>query len=172
LAGLLNSLQSLNKQRAKSNGSQYTISVASFKGDSRKPILVVSPSPNPSGITVRLIPVVSVSLRSFFIANSHNTSSFIQIIPSIFRLVQLKLNKNNVRPDFWNALVEKSKGSKTVLDPSVLPATPQYNLAILEDMSILLHHRIILKTILPHDSAREALSLLKVRFVVVLCSFH
>eukprot|EP01034_Spumella_vulgaris_P025225 gene25225-31656_t len=54
-----------------------------------------------------------------------------------------------------------SSTSSLTLQMLIGAGTPHYNLAILEDMSILLHHRIILKTILPHDCIREALSLLK-----------
>ena len=44
-----------------SNDSKYDVSIAHFKGDSRKPIIhIASPS---NSITIRLIPVVSIYVR-------------------------------------------------------------------------------------------------------------
>jgi hypothetical protein len=45
---------------------------------------------------------------------------------------------------------------------STLPATPLYNLAILEDMALLTQHRILQRTLAPSAPLAKALVLLKV----------
>lgn len=58
LAGIAKSLTDLNKTHME-HDKHYTVSVGTFKGDSRKPILIVSPTFNSYGVSVRIIPVVS-----------------------------------------------------------------------------------------------------------------
>lgn len=66
LAGIAKSLADLNKARSSEADKHYTVTVGTFKGDSRKPILIVSPTFNSYGVSVRIIPVVSTNsfLRS------------------------------------------------------------------------------------------------------------
>jgi len=52
---------------------------------------------------------------------------------------------------------------------SSLPATPQYNLSILEDMAVSTQHRILLKTVGANAELRKALVLFKVRYVCAVC---
>lgn len=101
----------------------------------------------------------------------------------MFRAVQLKAGKNNVRPPSQRG----SEGTSTVVafhpsfhlhiscsllfSPSAelsedqaaaLPATPLYNLAILEDMAVLTQHKILQRTVAPSPALAKALVLLKV----------
>lgn len=117
-------------------------SIAFFKDDLNKPILQIQPAFSES-ILVRLIPVIS---------------------ESTFKSVQLKASKNNVRPKEWLEEVQKIKSgkSKEEMDPSSLPPTPFYNLSILEDMLMLLHHQILSKTIGAFPVIAELLVLFKV----------
>lgn len=48
------------------------------------------------------------------------------------------------------------------MDTSRLSPTPMYNAAILEDISLTMHHQILTKVIQPFDNVRGALILLKV----------
>eukprot|EP00598_Pedospumella_elongata_P008983 CAMPEP_0184988058 /NCGR_PEP_ID=MMETSP1098-20130426/22768_1 /TAXON_ID=89044 /ORGANISM="Spumella elongata, Strain CCAP 955/1" /LENGTH=374 /DNA_ID=CAMNT_0027512721 /DNA_START=17 /DNA_END=1138 /DNA_ORIENTATION=- len=130
LLGLYNTLTKHNKEE---DPLFSKISIAAFKGDLRKPILVLDApfalKGCPNGFSIRLIPCVS---------------------DITFKAVQLRANKNNVRP-------QGKKGE----DESSLPATPHYNLSILEDMAISTQHKILLKTVGENAELKKALLLFK-----------
>lgn len=56
----------------------------------------------------------------------------------------------------------KSKKTSDDLDVSSLTPTPLYNLAILEDVTIFLHHQILQKAILPYTNMCQCIQLIKV----------
>eukprot|EP01038_Epipyxis_sp_PR26KG_P014271 gene14271-19147_t len=146
-------LASNKKKKRKANLesfiSKYEVTIASFKGDARKTILIIKPSAIvnlSSAIEVRIIPVLT---------------------SGVFKISQLISTKNNVRPFSWMEKIKlnKAKGvqdKERGLDSSKLPGTPQYNAAIVEDIVILTHNQILLKTITPHQNLRNAVMLFKV----------
>jgi hypothetical protein len=91
-----------------------------------------------------------------------------QIHEAVFKLVQLRAAKNNVRPPHWM----KPRGTQREGDAvqqqgagaPVLPPTPLYNLAILDDMVLLLHHRLMVKALGSSAVLRQTVLLLKVRY--------
>ena len=129
----------------KSNQHQNpcSISVGLFKGDSRKPILLLRPTKSKSMVTIRIIPVLP---------------------NNVFKLKQLRLEKNNVRPESWLKAVQDGKKTKTVsaLDPSSLAGTPNYNQSILEDISVRTQFKILSQTLQACPVARDIVVLLKV----------
>jgi len=146
LLGLYQTLQKhAQKQSNSTEGSLLgNISFAAFKGDLRKAILVVQAPFSVSkagsgGISLRIIPVIPEV--------------------GVFRAVQLKSGKNNVRPPHWTA---KTNAEEEDRDVAALPATPLYNLAILEDMAVLKQHTILEKTVAPSPPLIKALVLLKI----------
>ena len=76
--------------------------------------------------------------------------------------MQLRAAKNNVRPPHWmkpRGADQQQQGAGA----AVLPPTPLYNLAILEDMVLLLHHRLLGKALGSSQVLRQTVLLLKVR---------
>lgn len=80
----------------------------------------------------------------------------------VFKLSQLRPQKNNVRPTRWLEMIKTSKQKESEWDLSALSPTPHYNMAILEDLSLLLQHRIIQKVIDVCPCARQAIVIAKV----------
>lgn len=99
----------------------------------------------------------------------------------MFRAVQLKAGKNNVRPPSQRgsegtplsvtcSLHTSPHPYRTLHDSTelsedqaaALPATPLYNLAVLEDMAVLTQHKILQRTVAPSPALAKALVLLKV----------
>lgn len=80
--------------------------------------------------------------------------------------MQLRAAKNNVRPPHWMKPRGTQRESDAVQQPqgAVLPPTPLYNLAILEDMVLLLHHRLMVKALGSSTVLRQTVLLLKVRW--------
>ena len=117
--------------------SRDGVEVAYFKGDSRKPILVLKPS-NPK--------LQHVAARVYLAAPAAS-----------FKLHQLRSAKNNVRPLAWLQSPEKKR-----LDPNSLQPTPNYNQAILEDFTFLFHHQIVSKLVAACPQARDAIIVLKI----------
>lgn len=120
------------------------ISVSNFKGDSRKPILVIKPKFKRSkNLTLRI---------------------FLMCPVSVFKLSQLRPSKNNVRPTKWMETLEKevSKGGEQKMDAKSLIPTPNYNLAILEDLAMGLEDQIISKFLDSCPIAKDTIILLKV----------
>jgi hypothetical protein len=74
--------------------------------------------------------------------------------------MQLRNNKNNVRPLNWKVEL-KTKNEKD-LDLSLLTPTPFYNMAILEDIVILLHREIIARIGNNFPNVNQAILLFKV----------
>ena len=116
-------------------GLEGDVSVCLLKGDPRKPILVIKPALK-GGVTVRIIPTLSAAT---------------------FKLVQLKLSKNNVRPIAW---VEKE--SKSNAEGDKLKPTPRYNMAIMEDVAAQTQANFLSQTLSVCPVARDAVILFKV----------
>lgn len=118
------------------------INYAYFKGDSRKPILSLIPSTKKK-----------VAIRIFV---SPSTQSF--------NVNQLRAGKNNIRPKEWMDRIQdnKNKNQHDSLDVSTLLPTPFYNLAILEDLSLNVHHQILTTIIKACPAVRDAIVLLKI----------
>ncbi len=114
------------------------VSLSLFKGDHRKPVLVVRP-PLKSGVVVRVLPILSAS---------------------VFKLVQLKMSKNNVRPLSWAEKSEKEKTSASAAEQ--LRPTPHYNQAVLEDIAAQTQAQFLTQTLLACPVAREVIVLLKI----------
>lgn len=128
------------------------LSFALFKGDARKPILVLQPTAFKSSFVIRIIPSLPGTC-------------------TVMKKGDLKLRKNNVRPQWWQEAVAKhkesqAKGRKTpapVLDATKLVATPDYNMCILEDMVINTHFQILEQVVVHHCAvAASIIVLLKV----------
>jgi U3 small nucleolar RNA-associated protein 22 len=118
-------------------GLEGDVSVSLFKGDPRKPMVVIKPALKGS-ITVRIIPTLPASA---------------------FKLVQLKSSKNNVRPLSW---AEKETKSVSHAEASTLRPTPRYNMAVLEDMAAQTQARFLVQTLSVCPVARDAVLLLKI----------
>jgi len=86
---------------------------------------------------------------------------FGQAPSSAFKLTQLNVTKNNVRPLSW--MIALQKDAKKELDPTSLQPTPYYNMAILEDLAIVPHFKILSKVLKACPQARDAIILFKVR---------
>lgn len=120
------------------------VSIALFKGDGRKPILVLRPSAFKSQVSIRLIPTAP---------------------PDVFKLSQLRAGKNNARPEAWLRalkLGQDTSAREKEMDASTLRPTPIYNLAILEDVAVFAQHRILTGALTTCPAAREAVVLFKV----------
>jgi U3 small nucleolar RNA-associated protein 22 len=105
---------------------------AAFKGDANKPLLLF-PCPAAPHICVRLIPAVA---------------------DGVFKHVQLRANKSNVR-------AAEGDSASTSASARFSP-TPLYNLAILEDMALLMQHGILQKSLTAAPALAQALVLFKV----------
>jgi U3 small nucleolar RNA-associated protein 22 len=118
------------------------INYAFFKGDNRKPIISLTPSTKKK-VVIRIF--VSPSTQSF-------------------NVNQLRVTKNNIRPKEWMDKIQdnKNKNQHDSLDVNTLLPTPFYNLAILEDLSINVHHQILTTIIKACPAARDAIILLKI----------
>jgi hypothetical protein len=120
----------------------------------------------------------------------HNCSIASQLSELVFQPAQLRSEKNNVRPRMWEEYVKshKEKGLKDSgggttlilsfwrslqidafftfvlleLDQSMLSPTPFYNMAIMEDASLLVQHNVMCQAIAPFNSIRDAVILMKV----------
>jgi len=134
-------LGALWKLLAKHKGA--SLSLALFKGDVRKPIIQLKPTSFKSKVTIRIIPVAP------------NT---------VFKLSQLRGDKNNVRPEEWMTALNESKKtkSKAVLDASTLQGTPFYNHSILEDVAISTQFKVLSQALSACPVARDGLILFKV----------
>ena len=122
---------------------ESSITPSLFKGDSRKPLLVLRPTNFKSKVTIRLIPVLPIN---------------------VFKLTQLRADKNNVRPESWLKAVRDNKKSKSAapLDPSLLTGTPYYNLTILEDIAVKTQFRFLQQGVAACPVAKDIIVLLKV----------
>lgn len=120
-----------------------SVSLALFKGDVRKPIIRLKPVSFKSNVTLRIIPVAP------------NT---------VFKLSQLRADKNNVRPEEWMTVLNESKKSKSkaVLDASTLQGTPFYNNSIMEDVAISTQFKVLSQALSTCPVARDGLILFKV----------
>lgn len=126
LAAIFKTIQLRNKR---TDDSFYgSLSICYLKGDHRKPIIELQPSFSDI-YRVRLIPVMA---------------------QDVFKVVQLRLAKNNVRPADWEKIIAKDDSSKGGLS---LTPTPCYNQAILEDMAILLQQKVLERVIGGHHQA-------------------
>ena len=119
-----------------------------FQGDERKPMIQVQPLLKGGG-------------------NSINVRVYFSICPSVFKVSQLRADKNNVRPRKWMEKIERykrenKKGGHLSLDPSTLKGTPYYNHAILEDMTFLPQYRFLSKTLERCPAARDCIILVLV----------
>jgi hypothetical protein len=74
--------------------------------------------------------------------------------------MQLRNNKNNVRPMNWKVELRTKNGKD--LDLSLLTPTPFYNMAILEDIVIPLHREIIARMGDNFPNVNDAILLFKV----------
>jgi hypothetical protein len=95
----------------------------------------------------------------------------------VFKIIQLRAEKNNVRPVDWmqriQALKLSGKGSDELeKQTKCLPGTPDYNNAILEDLVVPLHQQIIDRAILPFKNICDCLVLVKVSFLQILASIR
>eukprot|EP01039_Chlorochromonas_danica_P009781 gene9782-10816_t len=126
LAAIFKTIQLRNKR----TGDSFcgSLSICYLKGDHRKPIIELQPAFSDI-YRVRLIPVMA---------------------QDVFKVVQLRLAKNNVRPADWEEIFAKGDSSKGGLS---LTPTPCYNQAILEDMAILLQQKVLERVVGGHHQA-------------------
>ena len=121
-------------------------------GDPRKPHLVLQPAFK-SRYSVRVFPCIAATT---------------------FKLTQLKPSKNNIRPSAWKLALQKRRLSGTCtpasatvygseMDPSSLPPTPFYNMAIMEDIALVPQFRIMSKARESCPCFQDVCILLKVR---------
>jgi U3 small nucleolar RNA-associated protein 22 len=129
----------------RAEGICSTIQVSMLHGDSRKPYLMIEPNFK-CRYAVRIFPCVPATA---------------------FKLTQLKPTKNNVRSSSWMSTLQKRRLSSSDkladLDPSSLPATPFYNMAILEDIAMVPQFRILTRARETCPCFRDVCILLKVR---------
>ena len=126
-----------------------SVQLSRLHGDPRKPHLVLQP-PFKSKYSVRIFPCITATT---------------------FKLTQLKPTKNNIRPSAWKLALQKRRQSgasaATALgsdvDPSTLPPTPFYNMALLEDIAMVPQYRILSKARESCPCFRDVCILLKVR---------
>lgn len=149
-------------------GLSSSIEVSYFKGDQRKPFLILKPSFN-----------TKYSVHLYLCAPT-----------GVFKLVQLLSSKNNVRPESWMRELllrrnepmdpRKSGGKRDAvpknlreenLDPSSLPPTPHYNMAILEDLAIIPQFRMLTKASETCPCFKDVCILLKVLSCSDLCFY-
>ena len=81
---------------------------------------------------------------------------------SAFKLTQLRPQKNNVRPARWLEMIRTSSKKESEWDLSALSPTPYYNMAILEDLSLISQHNIVKKVLDICPGAAEAIVIAKV----------
>jgi hypothetical protein len=153
LAGLWKTLQLLNK---KAGYEVYSdICIIFLKGDERRPVLQLRPA-HCKEYAVRLVPALGLD---------------------VLKLVQLRSVKNNARPKHWVETLSSRTGSTnsasngSELDPNSLPPTPDYNRCILEDLSVLVHGK-VLDRLLGQESVREGLVLCKIWLRQCALSLH
>ena len=129
----------------RSEGICDTIHVSMLQGDTRKPYLLIKPNFK-CRYAVRIFPCVSATA---------------------FKLTQLKPTKNNIRSSSWMSALQRRRLSSSDqlldLDPSSLPATPFYNMAILEDIAIVPQFRILARARESCPCFKDVCILLKVR---------
>lgn len=80
----------------------------------------------------------------------------------MFKLSQLRPQKNNVRPVRWLEMIKSSTKKESEWDLSALSATPHYNMSILEDITLLSQHNIIKKVMDMCPCARDATVIAKI----------
>jgi len=121
---------------------RYSVTAGLFKGDSRKPVLILRPKLFKSKTSIRIVPVLPAN---------------------VFKLKQLRPSKNNVRPEYWTHAIQDSKRthSNMVLDPAILPGTPNYNSSILEDVALKTQFKILSQTMSTCPVARDVVILFK-----------
>jgi U3 small nucleolar RNA-associated protein 22 len=142
--------QQLNAKVQQSSLSLATMQIADFKGDSRKPCILLkqavqhsskssksSSSSSSSGWVIRLLPSIGTDV----------------ILPK--KLVPSRSNCRRLR-DISNG------NTDTVTDTAVLPPTPHYNSAILEDMMFTRHLTALHTAISESEPLRDAIMLAKV----------
>lgn len=99
---------------------------------------------------------------------------------SVFKYSQLRPSKNNVRPLWWiaalktrtsnsatNVSTNKRKIGTDEVDGSALPATPSYNNAVLEDLSMLPAHSLLHDFLRVCPTAANTILLFKVRLYLL-----
>jgi hypothetical protein len=91
-----------------------------------------------------------------------------QVSENVFKLSQLRSEKNNVRPENWNEMLQSRQEdnlnmSKVQLDVSLLKPTPHYNMCILEDVTMLSISNLINNSIKSCPPIRKAIVLWKVQ---------
>ena len=129
----------------RSAGICSSIQVSMLQGDSRKPYLVIEPNYK-CRYVVRIFPCV---------------------LATAFKLTQLKPTKNNIRSSSWMSTLQKRRHLSASdkpgdLDPSSLPATPYYNMAILEDIAMVPQFKILARACETCPCFKDVCILLKV----------
>ena len=128
------------------------LSFGLFKGDARKPIIILEPTGFKSSFQIRIIPCLPGTCV-------------------VMKKSALKLGKNNVRPQWWQdpmaahkeAQAKGRKSTAPILDASKLVPTPDYNMCILEDMVVNTHFQILNQVVSHHCTvAASVIVLLKV----------
>jgi hypothetical protein len=131
------------------SGLVSSVEASDFKQDFRKPFLIVKPNYK-TKFTARIF--VAAPVKSF-------------------KLSQLRHTKNNVRPLKWLEKLAASNGSGSgtngsgavkAMDASTLSGTPGYNMAILEDIVVVLQHKLLSSAVSACSCFRDACILLKV----------
>jgi U3 small nucleolar RNA-associated protein 22 len=117
--------------RSKDFVTENNCSVALLKGDIRKPVVVIKLALKSSTVTMRILPTMP------------NT---------VFKLMQFRPSKNNVRPASWDG-----KG-----EADTLRGTPHYNMSILEDIAAQTQHRFLQQSIYSSEVARNIIMLFKI----------
>jgi U3 small nucleolar RNA-associated protein 22 len=106
-------------------------SVALLKGDVRKPIIVVKVALKGVVASIRIIPTMT------------NT---------VFKLLQFRAEKNNVRPTSWDGTGEADQ----------LQGTPHYNMALLEDIAAQTQIQFLEQSVATSDIAKSIIVLFKI----------
>jgi U3 small nucleolar RNA-associated protein 22 len=128
-----------------------TVNVSNFRLDHRKPFLVVKP-PFKTKYLIRFFPVIA---------------------PTVFKPVSLKMSKNNLRPHSWMSELRRRRLGRLdgdlqtaqieeQLNPSLLPPTPRYNMAVLEDSVTVIQFKILQRASDSCACFRDVCVLLKV----------
>ncbi|CAG8685921.1 14070_t:CDS:2, partial [Ambispora leptoticha] len=99
----------------------FSVEFGTYKGDRKRPILLVRPSGN--------------NLNEYFSKIPYIIRIFPGIPPDLFSIHRLAPSKNNVRPRVFEGKQQLEKDS----DKTALVPTPQYNLAILQDIFFISH---------------------------------
>jgi hypothetical protein len=121
-------------------GIASSIKVSEYKCDERKPFIIVKPNYK-TKFSVRV---------------------FVATPTSPFKLSQLRPSKNNVRPRQWMKKLASSGGTNKQMDVSELSGTPDYNMAVMEDMAVLTQHRLLATAMNACSCFRDACVLFKV----------